>query len=183
MRRRRALEQDLRGALERDEFELHYQPQVDLATEAVTGFEALVRWRHPERGLVDPGSFIGVAEETGMIVPLGAWVLRRACADAVAWPAPVKVAVNLSPVQFLTPGLPEAVSAALAASGLPPRRLELEITESVRLIDNDANLSILHRFRDAGISLDAMQTGPAARTYNVLLAENRKVGAALIAVA
>ena len=167
VRRRRALEQDLRGALERGEFEIHYQPQVDLATEAVTGFEALLRWRHPERGLVDPGGFIPVAEETGMIVPLGAWVLARACADATAWPGPVRVAVNLSPVQFIAPGLPEAVSAALAASRLPPGRLELEITESVRLIDNDANLSVLHRFRDAGIqvALDDFGTGFASLSY------------------
>lgn len=166
-RRRRALEQDLRGALERNEFEIHYQPQVDLVTEAVTGFEALVRWRHPERGLVHPDSFIGVAEETGMIVALGAWTLARACAEAVAWPVPVKVAVNLSPVQFITPGLAEAVAGALAASGLPPERLELEITESVRLIDDDVNLAILHRFRDAGlqVALDDFGTGFASLSY------------------
>jgi diguanylate cyclase (GGDEF)-like protein/PAS domain S-box-containing protein len=167
VRGRRALEQDLRGALERDEFELHYQPQVDLGTEAVTGFEALVRWRHPVRGLVDPGTFIPVAEETGLIVPLGAWVLARACAEAAAWPVPVRVAVNLSPVQFITPGLPEAVRAALASSGLPPERLELEITESVRLIDNDTNLAVLHGFRDAGIkvALDDFGTGFASLSY------------------
>ena len=166
-RRRRALEQDLRGALERGEFELHYQPQVDLATEAVSGFEALVRWRHPVRGLVDPGAFIAVAEETGLIVPLGAWVLASACAEAASWPVPVRVAVNLSPVQFITPGLPEAVAAALAASGLPAARLELEITESVRLIDNDTNLAVLHAFRDAGIqvALDDFGTGFASLSY------------------
>ena len=167
VRRRRALEQDLRGALARDEFELFFQPQVDLASEAVTGFEALIRWRHPERGLVNPLDFIPLAEETGVIVPLGAWVLARACVEAMTWPVPVKVAVNLSPVQFLTPGLGEAVAAALAASGLPPERLELEITESVRLIDNDANLSALHRFRDAGIqvALDDFGTGFASLSY------------------
>ncbi len=167
VRRRRALEQDLRGALERGEFELHYQPQVDLGTEAVSGFEALVRWRHPVRGLVEPGAFIGVAEETGLIVPLGAWVLTRACVEAAAWPAPVRVAVNLSPVQFITPGLPEAVAAALRTSGLPAGRLELEITESVRLIDNDANLAVLHGFRDAGIpvALDDFGTGFASLSY------------------
>ncbi len=167
LRRRRALEQDLRSALDRGEFELFFQPQVDLASETVTGFEALVRWRHPVRGLVNPLDFISVTEETGVIVPLGAWVLARACAEAMTWPVPVKVAVNLSPVQFLTPGLGEAVAAALAASGLPPERLELEITESVRLIDNDANLSVLHRFRDAGIqvALDDFGTGFASLSY------------------
>ena len=167
VRRRRALEQDLRGALDRDEFELFFQPQVDLASEAVTGFEALIRWRHPERGLVNPLDFIPVAEKTGVIVVLGAWVLARACAEAMTWPVPVKVAVNLSPVQFMTPGLGEAVAAALAASGLPPERLEVEITESVRLIDNDANLSVLHRFRAAGIqvALDDFGTGFASLSY------------------
>ena len=167
VRGRRALEQDLRGALQRGEFELHYQPQVDLATEGVTGFEALLRWRHPVRGLVAPGAFIPIAEETGLIVPLGAWVLARACAEAATWPVPVRVAVNLSPVQFITPGLPEAVAAALEGSGLSPKRLELEITESVRLIDNDANLSVLHGFRDAGIqvALDDFGTGFASLSY------------------
>ncbi len=167
VRERRALEQDLRGALERGEFEIYYQPQVDLVTEAVSGFEALVRWRHPTRGLVAPDSFIPIAEETGLIVPLGAWVLARACAEAAAWPFPVRVAVNLSPVQFITPGLPDAVSAALARSGLSPRQLELEITESVRLINNDVNLSVLHGFRDAGIqvALDDFGTGFASLSY------------------
>lgn len=167
VRRRRALEQDLRGALDRGEFEVHYQPQVDLATESIAGFEALVRWHHPARGLVDPGCFIPVAEETGLIVRLGAWVLEQACAAAARWPVPVRVAVNLSPVQFITPGLPEAVAAALEGSGLAPERLELEITESVRLIDNDLNLAVLHRFRDAGIqiALDDFGTGFASLSY------------------
>ncbi len=167
VRQRRALQQDLRGALDRGEFEVHYQPQVDLATEAVTGFEALLRWRHPVRGFVDPGAFIPVAEAMGLIVSLGAWVLARACADAAAWPIPVRVAVNLSPVQFLTPGLPEAVENALAASGLPPERLELEITESVRLIDNEQNLSLLRGLRAAGIkvALDDFGTGFASLSY------------------
>lgn len=167
VRRRRALEQDLRGALDRGEFEVHYQPQVDLATEAVSGFEALLRWRHPVRGLVDPASFVSVAEETGLIVRLGAWVLGQACAAAARWPVPVRIAVNLSPVQFITPGLPEAVAAALEGSGLAPERLELEITESVRLIDNDLNLALLHRFRDAGIqiALDDFGTGFASLSY------------------
>lgn len=167
LQRRRALEKDLRGALDRGEFFLLYQPQVDLSTETVSGFEALVRWRHPVRGMVDPGVFIPVAEETGLIVRLGAWILREACREAMTWPSPVRVAVNLSPVQFVTPGLFDAVAAALVEAGLPPSRLELEITESVRLIDNDANLATLHRLGEAGlhVALDDFGTGFASLSY------------------
>ena len=167
VRRRRALEQDLRMALARGEFEMVFQPQVTLATEAVSGFEALMRWHHPKRGLIGPADFIPVAEETGLIVQLGAWALRRACLEAAAWPDGLRVAVNLSPVQFIVPGIERAVEAALAESRLPPHRLELEITESVRLIDNEANLAILHGFRKAGIgiALDDFGTGFASLSY------------------
>ena len=167
VRHRRAMEQDLRVALTRGEFEVVFQPQVDLVTEAVTGFEALMRWHHPTRGLVDPSDFIPIAEETGLIVQLGAWALKRACIEAATWPAALRIAVNLSPVQFIVPGLEGAVETALAESGLPRRRLELEITESVRLMDNESNLAILHGLRQAGIgiALDDFGTGFASLSY------------------
>ena len=133
MQARRALEADLRRALLEGQFELFYQPLIHAATEWLAGFEALVRWNHPARGLVSPAEFIALAEETGLIRPLGAWVLGRACADAAGWPAHVKVAGNLSPVQFVRGTLVGEVKQALAASGLAPGRLELEITESVLL--------------------------------------------------
>ncbi len=136
-------------------------------TNRVTGFEALLRWRHPERGMVSPGAFIPLAEEIGLIVPLGEWVLRQACAEAATWPEDVKVAVNLSPVQFKSRDLVPAVLNALAASGLAPERLELEITESVLLQDNDATLATLHRLRDLGlrISMDDFGTGYSSLSY------------------
>ncbi len=164
---RRRLERDLRAALTNDAFHLNYQPEVDVETGAITGFEALLRWQHPERGLVPPAEFIAVAEETGLIVKIGEWVLRRACTDAVKWPAHVTVAVNLSPIQFKTGNLPLVVLAALAESGLPPARLELEITESVRLIDNEPTLATLHQFRALGIriALDDFGTGYSSLSY------------------
>jgi EAL domain-containing protein (putative c-di-GMP-specific phosphodiesterase class I) len=128
---RRVLEADLQGALTRNEFELYYQPQIDLISDSVSGFEALLRWNHPVRGVVSPLDFIPVAEETGMIGAIGEWVLRMACFEAENWPGGISVAVNLSPVQFKKGDLVSAVQAALAASGLRPDRLELEITESV----------------------------------------------------
>ena len=133
MQERRKLELDLRKALLADQFELYYQPLVEVATGEVSGFEALIRWNHPERGLVMPGAFIAVAEEIGLIVPLGDWVLRQACRDAVAWPSRLKVAVNLSAVQFRNPALTLSVVSALGQSGLAASRLELEITESALL--------------------------------------------------
>jgi len=164
---RRMLELDLRKAYATGEFELYYQPLVSLATGQVSGFEALLRWRHPERGMISPVEFIPLAEEIGLIVPLGEWVLRKACADAAAWPVPVKVAVNLSPNQFKSRNLVGAVVGALAQSRLTPQRLELEITESVLLGETEANLATLHQLRGLGvhISLDDFGTGYSSLSY------------------
>ena len=125
---RRELESELRTALAKGGFEIHYQPLVDLRSDEVTGCEALLRWRHPERGMVSPADFIPVAEETGLIEEIGQWVLRTACAEAASWPAHVRIAVNVSPIQFKSETLSLKVAAALAETGLDPRRLELEIT-------------------------------------------------------
>jgi diguanylate cyclase (GGDEF)-like protein len=167
MQARRSLEIDLRKAIANSEFELFYQPLVDMQTECVTGFEALIRWHHPERGLVSPLDFITVAEETGLIVPLGDWVLRQACVEAATWPSGVKVAVNLSPIQFKNKNLLLSVVSALAASGLSPSRLELEITEAVLLQETDATLAILHELRGLGvrISMDDFGTGYSSLGY------------------
>jgi diguanylate cyclase (GGDEF)-like protein len=164
---RRVLELDLQGALARNEFELYYQPQVDLTSNKVSGFEALLRWNHPARGLVSPLDFIPVAEETGMIGAIGEWVLRTACFEAENWPAEIGVAVNLSPVQFKKGDLVAAVQAALAASGLRPDRLELEITESVFLRDTADTLTALHQLRSMGIcvALDDFGTGYSSLSY------------------
>ena len=126
-----------------------------------------MRWHHPERGLVSPAEFIPVAEEIGLIVPLGDWVLRQACCDAASWPGRQKVAVNLSPVQFGSPTLVADVAAALAASGLDPSRLELEITETAMLEDNDGDSGVLHRFREfgVGIAMDDFGTGYSSLSY------------------
>ena len=167
MQARRRIEIDLRKAIANSEFELFYQPLVDMRTENVTGFEALIRWQHPERGLVSPLDFIAVAEETGLIVPIGDWVLRQACAEAATWPSHLKIAVNLSPIQFKNKALLLSVVSALAASGLLPNRLELEITESVLLQDGDATLAILHELRGLGIriSMDDFGTGYSSLSY------------------
>lgn len=169
---RRRLETDLRLALAAGEFELFYQPLINLGQRRVCAFEALLRWRHPTRGLVPPDAFIPLAEELGLIVPIGAWVLRTACAEAMRWQvldggAELRVAVNLSAVQFRSPGLLEAVKTALADSGLPGDRLELEITESVLLQDNDLSLQILHQLRALGarISMDDFGTGYSSLGY------------------
>ena len=161
------MEVDLRRALAREEFEVHYQPLMDARTGRVTSAEALVRWRHPERGLVSPGDFIPLAEETGLIVPLGLWVLRTACANAIAWPDAMRVAVNLSPLQFRDLRLAETVKGVLAASGLPARRLELEITEGVLLDDEARTLATLRSLREAGvsISMDDFGTGYSSLSY------------------
>ena len=164
---RRRLELDLRQALAEGQFEVHYQPLISVKTRAVNGAEALVRWRHPTRGMVSPAEFIPVAEETGLISALGIWVLDRACADAMTWPDYVKVAVNLSPEQFKNPRLADDVAESLDRSGLPPHRLELEITESLLLQDSDAILSILHELRAHGVrmSMDDFGTGYSSLSY------------------
>ncbi|HBY31712.1 MAG TPA: deubiquitinase [Bradyrhizobium sp.] len=164
---RRLLERDLRLALEHDEFEVYYQPIRDVEGDRVVAFEALARWNHGLRGLIAPNNFIPVAEETGLIVPLGEIVLRKACFEAAGWPADIAVAVNLSPVQFKNPNLVSSVRAALDASGLSPDRLELEITESVLLQNSEATLAVLHELRGFGvrISLDDFGTGYSSLSY------------------
>ncbi|MBA7467993.1 hypothetical protein ES707_03233 [subsurface metagenome] len=165
--KRRDMERHLRAALANGEFELHYQPLVDIVANRISGFESLLRWRHPEKGMVSPAEFIPVAEDIGLIVALGEWVLREACAEAAKWPADIKVAVNLSPVQFRSRNLVQAVVSALAHSGLAPQRLELEITETVFLAETEANLAILHQLRDlgVGISMDDFGTGYSSLSY------------------
>ena len=167
MQERRRLELDLRKALLADQFELHYQPVVDVGSGEVAGFEALLRWHHPERGMVPPDAFIPVAEEIGLIVPLGDWVLKQACRDAVTWPDKLSVAVNLSAVQFRNPSLALSVVSALGQSGLAASRLELEITETVLLQDDRAVLDTLHQFRDLGvrICMDDFGTGYSSLSY------------------
>ena len=164
---RRTLELDLRKALTNGEFELHYQPLVDLGRSDVSGFEALLRWNHPQRGTVSPADFIPLAEETCLILPIGEWVLRQACAEAATWPSDIKVAVNLSPVQFKNDSLVRTVFSALTAAGLVPNRLELEITESVLLQNSEATLGMLHRLRALGvrISMDDFGTGYSSLSY------------------
>jgi EAL domain-containing protein (putative c-di-GMP-specific phosphodiesterase class I) len=167
MKARRSLELALRTALAHGEFELHYQPVISLDDRRITCCEALVRWRHPERGIVSPTEFIPVAEEIGLIGPLGEWVLRQACADAAQWPADVKVAVNLSAIQVMNQNLVAVVVGALAAAGLPASRLEVEITESVLMQNSEATLTILHRLRELGvkISMDDFGTGYSSLSY------------------
>ena len=167
MEARRALEADMRQAVEAGAFELHYQPVVQVSSGAVTGAEALIRWRHPKHGLISPADFIPLAEETGLISPLSEWVLREACMQAMTWPGEIKVAVNLSPVQFRNDRLPEVVMAALAARGLPARGLELEITEGVMLDDEERTLAILVKLKAAnvGIAMDDFGTGYASLSY------------------
>ncbi len=167
VRARRVLETELRKALADGALEVYYQPCVNLQSNRVTGCEALVRWRHPERGMVSPAEFIPIAEETGLINELGEWVLGAACAEAATWPDDVKLAVNVSPVQFRSGTLALKIVAALAASGLPANRLELEITEAVLIRDDDAALEILHQLRAIGvrIALDDFGTGYSSLSY------------------
>jgi len=167
MKVRRELEMDLRKALASEQFELYYQPLVVLETNEVNGFEALLRWNHPTRGLVSPADFIPIAEETGLIVPLGEWVLKAACAEAVNWPEHIKVAVNLSPAQLNSRNLVSMVNAALNESGMPPRKLQLEITETVLLQNTFTTLATLHELRKMGvqIALDDFGTGYSSLSY------------------
>jgi EAL domain-containing protein (putative c-di-GMP-specific phosphodiesterase class I) len=149
------------------EFELFYQPQINIKANEIGGYEALLRWRHPERGLVSPAEFIPVMEDTGLISPLGDWIIEHACKEAAKWPRNIHVAVNLSPVQFRSRGIVQSVSRALAASGLAPERLELEITESVLLQDTEMTVSMLHQLRQLGvrIAMDDFGTGYSSLSY------------------
>ena len=165
MQTKRALELDLRRALAEKHFEVYYQPLVQ--AKGIAGFEALLRWKHPERGMISPADFIPLAEETGLIGGIGAWVLNQACADAASWPGTLKVAVNLSPVQFQTRSLVDDVKHALSSSGLAAARLELEITESVVIQDGDTVLKTLHALRAMGIriAMDDFGTGYSSLSY------------------
>jgi diguanylate cyclase (GGDEF)-like protein len=167
MQARRELELDLRKAIQANQFELYFQPLVNLQRERITGFEALLRWHHPRRGMVPPGEFIPLAEEIGLIIQIGEWVLQKACHYAASWPEPVKVAVNISTVQFKGRSLVTAVTQALEDSGLDPARLELEITESVMVHDFDVALSVLHELKKLGvsISMDDFGTGYSSLSY------------------
>ena len=167
VRARRILEMDLRQAISDGAFEVHYQPCVNLRDNKITGCEALLRWRHSERGMISPAEFIPIAEETGLINQLGEWVLTTACAEATTWPDHIKLAVNVSPVQFKSGTLALKIVAALAASGLPASRLELEITEAVLIRDDEAALAILHQLRaiGVGIALDDFGTGYSSLSY------------------
>jgi len=164
---RRQLESDLRVAVDRGEFELHYQPLFDLEHNCICSFEVLIRWNHPKRGLISPVDFIPVAEDTGLIVPIGAWVIREACAQAARWPEQVRIAVNVSPVQFHRGALHETILRALAASGLAPGRLEVEITESIFLEGSETTLRLLHALRALGVrvALDDFGTGYSSLSY------------------
>jgi diguanylate cyclase (GGDEF)-like protein len=166
-RERRELEDDMRKAIARNEFELHYQTIVNAGELDACGAEALVRWRHPERGLIPPDQFISLAEESGLIVPLGEWILRKACADAARWPSYLKLAVNMSPAQFKQHDLPAVVKSTLEQCGLPASRLELEITETVLLDNNEEHLAILHEIRNLGVSivLDDFGIGYSSMRY------------------
>ena len=167
MRARHKLEHDMRIGLREDQFELYYQPQLDLETDEIVSFEALLRWNHPEHGVIAPGEFIMLAEESGFIVPLGDWVLRRACADAATWPKGIRVAVNLSIAQFRSGNVRQSVIAALGASGLSPRRLELEITESVLMHDANGVAAVLQELQEigVGVALDDFGTGFSSLGY------------------
>ncbi|MHC2159770.1 diguanylate cyclase (GGDEF)-like protein [Bradyrhizobium ottawaense] len=167
MHARRNLERDMRDALAGGEFELHYQPFVNTATGEIRGFEALLRWHHPRRGLVLPGEFIPLAEEAGLIVPLGEWILRTACAEAAKWPAHLKIAINLSPAQFRSKELVPVIVDALASSEIAPHRLELEVTETVIMHDSEAVFAALGQLRELGvrIALDDFGTGYSSLSF------------------
>ena len=164
---RRETELDLRAALDRNELELHYQPIINLKKNVVTGFEALARWRHPVKGMVSPAAFIPIAEDSGLILPIGKWAMREACRQAAKWPSHIKIAVNLSPSQLLAPDLLETVEQILADTGLPAHRLEIEITERIIMEDTEYTLSSLLRLKDIGvcIAMDDFGTGYSSLSY------------------
>ncbi|MFZ1170286.1 MAG: EAL domain-containing protein [Bradyrhizobium sp.] len=163
----RTAENELRDAIERKEFELHYQPVVDAKSRMLCGVEALVRWRHPGKGLIGPDKFVPLAESTGLIAPLGEWILRQACADAVSWPAHVKLAINISAIQFKKDNLFEIILATLVETGFAPGRLELEITETSLLENQEAHLTTIRQLKNLGISmaLDDFGTGYSSVNY------------------
>ena len=164
---RRQIEVDLREAIERNELELHYQPIINLQRNTITGFEALARWRHPVKGMVPPALFIPVAEDSGLIMPLGEWALREACRKAAQWPDDLHIAVNLSPMQFQAPNLFSLIEGILSETGLAPHRLELEITERLFMENSESTLSTLRRLKELGvrISLDDFGTGYSSLSY------------------
>ncbi len=165
--RLQTIDTDLRRALERDEFELHYQPLVWLRSQEIVGFEALIRWRHPGRGLVTPDAFIADAEKSGLIVPIGAWGMLTACRTAASWPGNMRVAVNVSPSQLKSEDFTDGVFKALAATGLAPNRLELEITESIFIADHEKVIEKFQILRRQGvrISLDDFGSGYSSLGY------------------
>ncbi|MBN2971160.1 EAL domain-containing protein [Roseomonas aeriglobus] len=166
-RKRRQMELDLHDAIAEGQLSLMFQPLFDLAQTRVSAFEALLRWNHPTRGLVSPVDFIPLAEDTGLIVPIGEWVIREACRVARTWPDDIRVAVNVSPVQFRNPGLAAVILQALSESGLPPQRLELEITESLFIDNPESTLASLHSLRALGVrvALDDFGTGYSSLSY------------------
>jgi EAL domain-containing protein (putative c-di-GMP-specific phosphodiesterase class I) len=167
LQRRRRLENDLRNALRKNQLYLDYQPQFDLESGRLTGYEALVRWWHPSDGEIPPTTFIPIAEETGLIVPLGEWILKTACSYAVTWPADTKLAVNLSPAQFKTQDVYNLVRRVLSETGLDPSRLELEITEGIILQNTESVLETLKRLDQLGVSIamDDFGTGYSSLSY------------------
>jgi predicted signal transduction protein with EAL and GGDEF domain len=167
VRSRRKMENDLRTALAEEQFELHFQPVVSVVDRRVNSFEALLRWNHPERGRVPPGEFIPVAEEIGLIVPIGEWVLHAACQEAAKWPSHVKVAVNVSAVQLKSAGILQSISAAIEAAGIEGSRLIVEVTESVMITDAEQAIATLHSIRDMGsaIAMDDFGTGYSSLSY------------------
>ncbi len=162
-------ESELRDALAAEQFELHYQPVIDVTSRRLCGVEALVRWRHPARGLIEPDQFIPLAESTGLVVALGEWVLQRACSDAVSWPADVKLAINISAVQFRKGNLFDVILCTLVETGLAPERLELEITEAALVENQEAHLTAIRQLRNLGIAvvLDDFGTGNSSINYLV----------------
>ena len=167
LRERRQLDSDLRRAIANDELSIHYQPMVDLERGCVLGFEALLRWKHRQLGEIGPATFIPLAEESGYIVELGAWVLRKACAEAAQWTPPLKLSVNLSPIQFMQHDLAQEIEAVLAETGLEPSRLDLEITEGLLIKEPERAIAILQRLKNLGvqISMDDFGTGYSSLSY------------------